>query len=86
MLAMADGTGGYEGWRWLFIIEGLITSCVSFASYFLMVRFPEHTTMFTPEEKAVLLERLRQDGGEIVHDRISKHVVEALSDWKVWLA
>lgn len=69
-----------------FIVEGIITSSVSILSFFLMVDFPEKTKMFTPEEKAVLLERLRQDGGEVVHDRISKHVFEALLDWKVWLA
>lgn len=42
--------------------------------------------MFNAQEKAVLLERLRLDGGQVVHDRISKHVTEALLDWKVWLA
>jgi len=41
--------------------------------------------MFTAEEKTVLLERLKQDGGEVVHDRVSAHVLEALLDWKVWL-
>lgn len=86
LLAMADGAGGYEGWSWIFIAEGIITSSVSLVSFFLIPGFPEQSTMFTAEEKAVLLERLRLDGGEVVHDRISKHVIEALLDWKVWLA
>ena len=42
--------------------------------------------MFTAEEKAVVIERLNQDGGEVVNDSIGKHIVEALLDWKVWLA
>ena len=46
--------------------------------------------MFTPEEKAVLLGRLRHDavGVEVVHDQRSvvEYVLEALSDWKIWLA
>ena len=42
--------------------------------------------MFTPEEKATILARNELDGGEVVHDRIRKHVVEALFDWKIWLA
>jgi len=78
------------GWRWIFIVQGIITSSVSIASFFFIPDFPEQTKMFTPEEKAVLLGRLRQDaiGLEVVHDRRSvvKYVLEALSDWKIWLA
>ncbi|KAK5121976.1 hypothetical protein LTR85_004548 [Meristemomyces frigidus] len=85
LLAMADGAGGLKGWQWIFVCEGLITCCVALVSVFLIVNWPEKTKLLTPEEKAVLLERLRQDGGEVVHDRIRKHVVEALLDWKVWL-
>nr|OQO30769.1 hypothetical protein B0A51_02465 [Rachicladosporium sp. CCFEE 5018] len=86
LLAMADGTNGLEGWRWIFIVEGIITSSVSVLAYFVIPELPEKTSMFNAEEKAVLLERLRQDGGEVVHGRIGKHVMEALLDWKVWLA
>ncbi|KAK6437668.1 hypothetical protein LTR95_006128 [Oleoguttula sp. CCFEE 5521] len=80
LLAMADGTNGLEGWRWIFIVEGIITSSVSVLAYFVIPELPEKTSMFNAEEQAVLLERLRQDGGEVVHDRIGKHVMEALLD------
>lgn len=43
--------------------------------------------MFKGEEKAVLLERLRRDGIEEDQPSSIKHqVLEALLDWKIWLA
>lgn len=86
LLAMADGAGGLKGWQWIFVVEGLITCVVAFLSFFFMVDFPARSKLFTPEEKAVIADRQRLDGGEFVHDRMIKHVLEALCDWKVWLA
>jgi len=86
LLAMADGAGGLQGWQWIFIVEGIITGCVAIVTFFFMVKFPEQTNMFTPEEKAVLLERLRRDGGPEPGDRLGKHLLEALFDWKILLA
>lgn len=84
-LAMANGAGGLKGWQWIFIVEGVLTSCLALGSFFFMVDFPERSKIFTLEEKDVLAQRQQRDGGVVVHDQIRKHVVEALLDWKVWL-
>lgn len=35
-----DGVAGYHGWRWIFIIEGLITVLVSVLAFFLVPSWP----------------------------------------------
>jgi hypothetical protein len=70
----------------IFIIEGLVTVVLSFCSIFWIVPFPEKSNMFTPEEKAVLLARVADDGGQVSHDHFNlKSFVKNLSDWKIWI-
>ncbi|EKG16496.1 Major facilitator superfamily [Macrophomina phaseolina MS6] len=86
LISKMDGVGNYEGWRWIFIIEGLITVVFSFCSVFWIVPFPENNKKFTPEEKAVLLARVRDDGGEVHHDKLDpKRFFKYMLDWKIWL-
>lgn len=67
-------------------VEGLLTCVVALPTFWLMPAFPEETKMFDGEEKAVLLERLRQDGGNEPTETMWSHIMEALVDWKIWLA
>jgi len=39
-LMQMDGIAGYRGWRWIFIIEGVITCVLGIAGYFALVDFP----------------------------------------------
>jgi MFS family permease len=78
------GVGGYNGWRWIFILEGITTVLVAAASFFLIVPFPADSKFLTPEEKKVLLARLAADGANVANDKL--HLWDALSDWKIWVA
>ncbi|GAB7355534.1 hypothetical protein MBLNU459_g6016t1 [Dothideomycetes sp. NU459] len=87
LFSKMHGVGGYAGWRWIFIMEGLITIVVSVLSVFVIVPFPEQNKSFTAEEKSVILARIARDG--IQEDESEKgwrRVVTACSDVKVWLA
>ncbi|KAH4284805.1 hypothetical protein HBH64_239740 [Parastagonospora nodorum] len=85
-ITQMDGTAGYEGWRWIFIIEGLMTVFVGVFCWWMVFDFPDTATFLTPEEKLRAMRRLRADGqaratvGKI--DR--RHVNAALTDWKTW--
>lgn len=79
-----DGTGGYEGWRWIFIIEGSITVVVAIVAFFFIAPWPEECKFLKPEEKALLLKRLTEDRGCAAMNRISmKAFVSTLADWKI---
>lgn len=40
-LIQLEGKGGLRGWRWIFIVEGLITIVLGIAGYWLLVDFPD---------------------------------------------
>jgi len=40
-LMQMNGLAGLGGWRWIFIIEGILTVCVGFMGYCLLVPFPD---------------------------------------------
>jgi hypothetical protein len=71
----------------IFIIEGCLTIVISFLSYFFIVPFPEESTFLSAENKALLLARLKDDGGDVAHDKLSpRRILDILKDWKIWAA
>jgi sugar phosphate permease len=81
-----NGTAGYAGWRWLYIIEGIITIIFSFAVYFLVPRNYSSAYFLNEEEKALMKHRAElmesYSGGS--GDYTKKDVKLALTDIKTW--
>lgn len=50
-ISQMDGVGGYEGWRWIFILEGLLTFVFSIVAFFFFPLYPEESTFLTPRER-----------------------------------
>ena len=59
-----DGLDGLRAWRWLFIIEGVITIGIAFLAYFVLPNFPRTTSWLTEEERQLAVWRLEEDIGE----------------------
>ncbi|RQM07769.1 hypothetical protein DH86_00003052, partial [Scytalidium sp. 3C] len=58
----AIGTaGGLTGWRWIFIIEGLITVVAGVVSYFMLPNSVETAGFLTEEERLYAVQRLAGD-------------------------
>lgn len=82
-----DGAAGYEGWRWLFIVEGAATIVVAILSHFILVDFPANTARFSERERAIAVGRLAQ-GGVTARiegaERMSKgqSFILAIKDWR----
>lgn len=80
-----DGISGKQGWRWIFIIEGLATVSISFLVFAFVPDYPEKTTILSGAEKEHLLEKLRRDKGD---QKLSFQGVDWLAiftDWRIWL-
>ncbi|KAK4502735.1 hypothetical protein PRZ48_006161 [Zasmidium cellare] len=93
-ISFMDGVGGLAGWRWIFILEGILTVLVAVAAYFVIYDFPETATFLTPEERAFVVYRLRYDGQDVAANgqRVAQNekqdwnsVKAALLDWQIWI-
>ncbi|KAL2038962.1 hypothetical protein N7G274_008302 [Stereocaulon virgatum] len=59
-----DGARGLRAWRWLFIIEGVITIFIAFLAYLTLPNFPRTTKWLTENERQLAIWRLDEDIGE----------------------
>ncbi|GAB7358724.1 hypothetical protein MBLNU230_g3953t1 [Neophaeotheca triangularis] len=88
-ISQMDGVGGYEGWRWIFIIEGLITVFAGVFCWWMVFDFPSdaNARFLDEDEKLRVLRRLRADGQSSAEtERLSsKYIFAALRDWKTYL-
>lgn len=85
-VASIRSSNGWSGWRWIFVIEGTLTVVVTLMCWPFMNNWPATVKWLKPNEKAILAERIRQDGiiGRMdVLDR--KAIIRCLTDWKVYL-
>ncbi|KAH8431086.1 uncharacterized protein LDX57_008747 [Aspergillus melleus] len=95
-IAKMDGVGGYEGWRWIFILEGLLTVVVAFIAPFAIHDSPETATFLNEEERQFVLHSVRfqtsagHDIGHVVEEEEIKfrprYVIDALLDWQIYVA
>jgi MFS family permease len=56
-----DGAHGLAGWKWMFVIEGLLTTLVGVASFFLLDDSPRDARWLADEERAALLATLAEE-------------------------
>src|SRR4051812_23793059 len=59
------GAGGYQGWRWIFIIEGLMTFFFAALTFLLLPDFPQRAPgwFLKPLERDRLMARLETSRG-----------------------
>ncbi|KAI9671550.1 MAG: hypothetical protein M1817_003602 [Caeruleum heppii] len=82
-----DGLQGYRGWRWIFILEGVLTCVVALAFFYLLPDFPEDAKWLTEEERSFVTARLRQDQGRSAAERqiTMRDVGNVFKDYKIFL-
>ncbi|PKY09348.1 MFS transporter [Aspergillus campestris IBT 28561] len=85
-IAHMKGVGGYNGWRWIFILEGLLTVVMSLVAYLWVYNYPSTAEFLSDKERAFIQHRLKTDNDSIRDEAFSwSAVVDALQDPKVWL-
>ncbi|KAJ2906744.1 uncharacterized protein MKZ38_010735 [Zalerion maritima] len=82
-----DGMRNYSGWRWIFILEGVLTAVVGLVFLFTFPSFPEQASWLSEEERAYVRARLEADQGKNAAERkIGWHdIVTVMKDYKIWL-
>ena len=80
------GVGGLNGWRWIFILEGLLTILISISAYFFIYNYPDTASFLTPTERVHILARLKSDSDATQLEAFSwANVFKAFKDVKCWL-
>jgi hypothetical protein len=83
--------GGYLGWRWIFIIEGLIPIALAPLGYWLIVDFPDkiHKSsrpFLNAGEIRIMKDRINTDRGDTEHVKSAwKTFLRAIRLWQIWV-
>ncbi|KAL4913596.1 major facilitator superfamily domain-containing protein [Aspergillus aurantiobrunneus] len=83
-----EGARGIRGWRWLFIVEGAITSAWAIVSAFLLLDYPGTTSKLSERERAIAVARLQEGPATARNDEERMGSLKALwlsvKDWRTW--
>jgi len=79
-----------SGWRWIFIIEGVITCLLAVMGLILLVGFPDdgktYKGFLTREETALIIRKVDADRGDAVAPKFSiREYLTSAKDPKIWL-
>ena len=88
-IAQMDGAGGYEGWRWIFILEGLVTVCLGVACFFLLIDTPAFSSRWLSPEQIRYLELsmfIKQGGTFQAESGVKMRDLKmVLTNWRVYV-
>jgi D-galactonate transporter len=86
ILSSLDKVAGLDGWRWIFLIEGLPTVLLGVVCYFTLRDKPAQATWLTDSEKAWVESAVGADVSGREHGRIGHgfSLYRMLADGQVW--
>jgi ACS family tartrate transporter-like MFS transporter len=79
ILHAAGDWGTFKSWQWLFLIEGLPSCILAFATLFYLPSKPQDATWLSAEEKRIVADAIARD------DLPHRDLRTGLSDLRVWL-
>ncbi|KAL2849824.1 major facilitator superfamily domain-containing protein [Aspergillus pseudoustus] len=88
-LMQMDGVQGLGGWRWIFIIEGVITSVIGILAIIFLVDFPERAhkswRFLSEKECAFIVRRINRDRSDGNAEPFTlKRFLSPALDLKIW--
>lgn len=84
-----EGTGGLRGWRWIFIMEGILTCIIAVATGIFMVDFPDKAhlswSFLTKREGDFIVRRINRDRQDAEPEKFSiARFMKPALDLKIW--
>lgn len=89
-LMQMDGLSGLGGWRWIFIIEGILTCVIAALGAIFLLSFPDSTSskslkFLNAEELQVVLARVNKDRGDAELEPFAlKKFLKPAADARIW--
>jgi MFS family permease len=89
-IAKMSGVGGLEGWRWIFILEGIATVVLGVLCFFFLIDSPKLSGKWLSQDEIRFLElqHFIKDGGQFQEERKStswKDIKAVLGNWRMYL-
>ncbi|KAH6975707.1 major facilitator superfamily domain-containing protein [Ilyonectria destructans] len=80
------GVAGYSAWRWIFILEGILTVLVGAFSKFFIPDWPETAKFLDANERNLVVARVAAGSEDAKMDRLDRRAFRRIaSDWKIYL-
>ncbi|EPE35794.1 MFS general substrate transporter [Glarea lozoyensis ATCC 20868] len=80
------GVAGLAGWRWIFILEGILTVIVALTAYLFIHNYPSTAPFLTEPERTLIHARLAHDTDATNDEKFAwSNVRAALADYKCWM-
>ncbi|THC91771.1 hypothetical protein EYZ11_008778 [Aspergillus tanneri] len=88
-LMQMGGLQGLEGWRWIFIMEGVITALIGVLALIFLVDFPDRAhkswRFLSKKESAFIVRRINRDRSDANEEPFSlKRFLSPALDLKIW--
>jgi MFS family permease len=84
IMQFMDGAGGWRGWQWLFLMEGIPSVLIGFLVFAILPNGPKTSKFLTPQETDLIVARIEEDNAS-KKSLASKHsLVDAFKDGRVW--
>ncbi|GJN69243.1 MFS transporter [Purpureocillium lilacinum] len=89
-IAQMDGVGGYEGWRWIFLLEGIMTVLLGIACFFLLIDSPSLSTRWLEmdEIRFLNLQGFIKQGGRFSDEKGTSNWHDfkmVVTNWRLYL-
>ncbi|KAL2864089.1 major facilitator superfamily domain-containing protein [Aspergillus lucknowensis] len=96
-IAKMSGLGGYNGWRWIFLLEGALTVVLGLGSFFILPDSPSQSSRWLSEREISYLDALyrkyraahRQQDDPLNEAQTRRQkwkvVYSVLTDWQIYL-
>ncbi|KAL2870226.1 putative MFS transporter [Aspergillus lucknowensis] len=89
-IAQMDGVGGQEGWRWIFLLEGIVTVVLGVMCFFCLIDSPKRSGKWLSAEEIRYLElqHFIKEGGNFKYEekRTSwKDIRGTMLNWRMYM-